>query len=100
MKSLLIDTNCLISYTTTRNRIQTERISEYIEAASNLKSEIIILSNVITEFVYTLQSIYKVDSGIISMMINDLFETPGIQYNHGYFIRRISSLWPENQRLW
>ena len=52
MNSFLIDTNCLISYTTTRSKIQSERISEYIEDASDFKSEIIIISNVITEWVF------------------------------------------------
>lgn len=94
MNSFLIDTNCLISYTTTRNKIQSERIAWYIEDASNLKSEIIIISNVITEFVYTLQSIYKVDSIFINHMLRDLLKNPGIRHQHGYFMNIILSLWP------
>ncbi|KHE90340.1 MAG: PIN domain-containing protein [Candidatus Scalindua rubra] len=94
MSDYLIDTNCLISYTTTRNKNQTEKISEYIEDASNLKSEIIIISNIITEFVYTLQSVYKVDSKFVSEMLVDVFKNPGIKYHHGYFINRILTLWP------
>lgn len=94
MNTYLIDTNCLISYTTTRSKHQTEKISEYIEDASNLKSEIIIISNIITEFVYTLQSVYKVDSSLISGMLVDVFNNPGIKYHHGYFINQILSLWP------
>ena len=94
MNSYLIDTNCLISYTTTRNKVQSEKISVYIEDASNLKSEITIISNIVTEFVYTLQSIYKVDSKFIAQMLNDLFKNPGIKYHHGYFIGNILSFWP------
>ncbi len=94
MSNYLIDTNCLISYTTTRNKKQTEKISEYIEDASNIKSEIIIISNIITEFVYTLQSVYKVDSKYISEMLVDVFNNPGIKYHHGYFISQILALWP------
>ncbi len=95
MSDYLIDTNCLISYTTTRNKKQTEKISEYIEDASNMKSEIIIISNIITEFVYTLQSVYKVDSKYISEMLVDVFNNPGIKYHHGYFINQILTLWPD-----
>ncbi|MGR3304076.1 MAG: hypothetical protein ACUZ8I_16460 [Candidatus Scalindua sp.] len=94
MNTYLIDTNCLISYTTTRSKNQTEKISEYIEDASNLKSEIIIISNIITEFVYTLQSVYKVDSKFISGMLVDVFKNPGIKCHHGYFINQILALWP------
>ena len=95
MNSFLIDTNCLISYTTTRSKIQSERISGYIEDASNFKAEIIIISNIITEFVYTLQSIYKVDSIFINRMLRDLLKNPGIKYQHGYFMSNILSLWPD-----
>ena len=77
-----------------RNKNQTEKISEYIEDASNLKSEIVIISNIITEFVYTLQSVYKVDSKFISGMLVDVFKNPGIKHHHGYFINRILTLWP------
>lgn len=94
MKSFLIDTNCLISYTTTRSMIQSEKISGYIEDASNFKAEIIIISNIITEFVYTLQSIYKADSKFINQMLGDLLKNPGIKYHHGYFIGTILSFWP------
>lgn len=95
MNSFLIDTNCLISYTTTRSKIQSERISEYIENASNFQAEIIIISNTITEFVYTLQSIYKVDSIFINHMLHDLLKNPGIKHQQGYFMGTILSLWPD-----
>ncbi|GIL18930.1 MAG: type II toxin-antitoxin system VapC family toxin [Candidatus Jettenia caeni] len=95
MNSFLIDTNCLISYTTTRSKTQTEKISGYIEDASNFQAEIIIISNTITEFVYTLQSIYKVDSLFINHMLLDLFKNPGIKHQQGYFISTILSLWPD-----
>ncbi len=94
MRKFLIDTNCLVSYTTTRSKNQTERISGYIEDASNLKNEIIIISNIITEFVYTLQSIYEVDTKFTSKMLVDVFKNPGIKYHHGYFINQILALWP------
>ncbi len=94
MSCYIIDTNCLISYTTTRNKAQLEKISLYIEEASNLKAEITILSNIITEFVYTLQSVYRVDSKSINRMLCDLLKNPGIKYHHGYFISNILSFWP------
>ncbi|MDG6026826.1 MAG: PIN domain-containing protein [Candidatus Brocadia sp.] len=95
MNSFLIDANCLISYTTTRSKIQSERISEYIENASNFQAEIIIISNIITEFVYTLQSIYKVDSIFINHMLRDLLKNPGLKHQEGYFMSTILSLWPD-----
>ncbi len=95
MNSFLVGTNCLISYTTTRSKIQSEKISGYIEDASNFQAEIIIISNIFTEFVYTLQSIYKVDSIFINHMLCDLLKNPGIKHQQGYFMDTILSVWPD-----
>jgi predicted nucleic acid-binding protein len=94
VSSFIIDTNCLISYVTDRNPGQTEKIAEVLENASDLKYEIFIISNVITEFVYTLQSVYEQDPKLISNMLSDLFSNPGIEYVHSYDIDIILSLWP------
>lgn len=94
MKSFLIDTNCLISFTTTRDIKQNEIITEYFESASKLDLELIIISNVITEFVYTLDSVYQVDKIIILKIIEDLLNNPGIKYHDGYYPYQIIEIWP------
>ena len=94
MSSFIIDTDCLISYVTDRNPRQTEKIAEILENASDLKYEIFIISNVITEFVYTLQSVYEQNPKLISRMLSDLFSNPGIEYIHSYNIDIILNLWP------
>ncbi len=94
MNSFLIDTNCLISYVTDRNPAQTAKIAGIFEDASNLKCEIYIISNVITEFVYTLQTVYGQDPKFISKMLSDLLANPGIEYTQTYNIDFIFNLWP------
>ncbi|MGH7885886.1 MAG: PIN domain-containing protein [Thermodesulfobacteriota bacterium] len=94
MKSFLIDTNCLISFITTRDIEQNEVITGFFEDAAGLNSEILIISNVISEFVYTLQSVYKVDLKKISEIINDLLNNPGIKYHNGYYPLEVIKLWP------
>ena len=98
MSSFIIDTSCLISYVTDRNPAQTEKIAEVLENASDLEYEIFIISNVITEFVYTLQSVYEQVPKLISNMISDLFSNPGIEYIHSYNIDMILDLWPNKIR--
>jgi predicted nucleic-acid-binding protein len=94
MNSFLMDTNCLISYVTDRNPGQAEKIAEIIENASNLNYKIYIVSNVITEFVYTLQSVYGQDPKFISKMLSDLLTNPGIEYHESYNPGVILNLWP------
>jgi len=94
MSSFLVDTNCLISYVTDRNPGQTEKIAEVIEDASNLKCTIYLISNVITEFVYTIQIVYGQDSKFISRILSDLIANPGIEYLHSYNLKLILNLWP------
>lgn len=94
MKSFIIDTNCLLSYVTDRNPRQYECMDKIFKNASNLEQEIIIISNVITEFVYVLQSIYKIKDALVSEMISDLLNNPGITYHHGYFPELIFKYWP------
>ncbi len=93
MNSFLIDANCLISYVTDRNPAQTAKIAGIFEDASNLKCEIYIISNVITEFVYTLQTVYGQDPKFISKMLSDLLANPGIEYTHTYNIDLLFNLW-------
>ncbi len=94
MKSFIVDTNCLLSYVTDRNQRQYEYMDKIFKSTSNMEQEIIIISNVITEFIYVLQSIYKTDDSLISEMISDLLNNPGITYHNGYFPETILKYWP------
>jgi predicted nucleic-acid-binding protein len=94
MNSFVIDTNCLLSYVTDRNPAQAVKIAEIFEDASNLNGEIYIISNVITEFVYTLQTVYRQDPKFISKVLSDLLVNPGIECHHSYNLYIILNLWP------
>ncbi len=94
MKSFIVDTNCLLSYVTDRNQRQYECMDKIFKSTSNMEQEIIIISNVITEFVYVLQSIYKTDDSLIFEMISDLLNNPGITYHNDYFPETILKYWP------
>ncbi len=95
MKRFLIDTNCLISYVTDRNLEQQEIITRVFEEAANFKDELIILSNVITEFVYVLDKIYAVESNKIREILIALTETPGISIDFKFSLEPVLLLWPQ-----
>jgi len=90
----VIDTNCLLSFVTDRNLKQNRRMAAVFERASMLEEEIVLVSNVISEFVYVQLSVYKQKEKLVSAMIADLMNHPGVQYHHGFFPETILSLWP------
>ena len=90
----VIDTNCLLSFVTDRNLEQNRRMAAVFERASRLEEEIVLVSNVISEFVYVQLSVYGQKERLVSDMIADLMNHPGVQYHHGFFPQTILSLWP------
>ena len=59
MRTLVIDTNALISFVTDRNPVQQEKIAVIFDEAARLKIAILCPQNVLTEFVYVLEKIYN-----------------------------------------
>lgn len=98
MKSFLIDTNCLLSYVTDRNPVQLERISAVVEDAARLDLVLYILPNVISEFVYVLQSVYGKDDLLIAGMLRDLHATPGIELCSSFELDSMLEIWPQPVR--
>ena len=91
----LIDTNCLISYVTDRNLAQQEQIAAVIEDASRLRREVYVIGNVVTEFVYVLQSVYEEESEFIRALLSALFTNPGVSYLPTYPLADVLDIWPE-----
>ncbi|MBN2551934.1 MAG: hypothetical protein JXB06_04155, partial [Spirochaetales bacterium] len=90
----IIDTNCLVSFVTDRHPVQNECMRSVFERAANLEEEILVVSNVITEFVYVQISVYAQDQRLIARMVADLLKHPGVYYQHGFFPDAILGLWP------
>ncbi len=82
MRALVIDTNALISFVTDRNLDQQKRISTIFDDAAQLKVTILCPQNVLTEFVYVLEKIYKQSKSQIRSMIADFIDLPGVQIIH------------------
>jgi predicted nucleic-acid-binding protein len=68
------------------------------ERAAKLEEEILVISNVISEFVYVQLSVYAQEESLIAGMVSDLLKHPGVQYHHGFFLDSILELWPESFR--
>ena len=96
MKSCLIDTSCLISYVTDRNPSQQAMAARVFEEAAGLKLVVFVISNVITEFVHVLLSVYGRDGRFVAELIADLLKTPGIEFREDYALAGILEVWPDD----
>ena len=92
----IIDTNCLLSFVTDRHPMQNECMRSVFERTANLEEEILVISNVITEFVYVQLSVYEQGESLIARMVGDLLKHPGVYYHHGFFPDSILELWPDS----
>ena len=90
-----IDTNALISYISDRNNEQREIISRYIEKAGRLGCEIFVVSNVVTEMVYVLTSVYAQDDRTVHGILNAMNDNPGLQIIPWCDMTALLGIWPE-----
>ncbi len=95
MRALVIDTNALISFVTDRNLDQQRRISTIFDDAAQLKVTILCPQNVLTEFVYVLEKIYKQSKSQIRSMIADFIALPGVQIIHTVDFEALLEFWPD-----
>ena len=98
MTTVVIDTSCLISFVTDRNPSQQAEVARILEDAANLRLAAIVVSNVVTEFVHVLQTVYGRDPVYIAGLIRDLLDTPGIEFREAYPLADILEIWPDTVR--
>jgi len=94
MNKFIPDTNTIISYLTDRNKKQQEIISQFFDDASNGLAELIVTDIVISEFVYVMDSIYKVQPQQISEILRALISAPGVTLVSSFDPDIVLELWP------
>jgi len=95
MKKVVIDTNALISFVTDRNPAQQESIAVVFEEAARLKTAILCPQNVLTEFVYVLEKIYRHPKPQVREMISDFIALPGLRLIDRVDLESLLKLWPD-----
>jgi len=94
MKKIVLDTNVLISFLTDRNLDQQEKAAAIFSRAAALQTEILCQQEVISEFVYVMDSVYRVSKSEIREMLLDFGEMPGVEIVSGLDLAFVSKLWP------
>lgn len=78
MKEVLVDTNVLVSFLTDRNKEQQEKAAALLLGARERQHSFVLHSIAITETIYVLRNLYKLDSQQIADSLRQLLALPGV----------------------
>ncbi|MCD6272664.1 MAG: PIN domain-containing protein [Deltaproteobacteria bacterium] len=95
MKKYIIDTNALISFVTDRNQEQQVKVDKLFNDAARLRIMVLCPQNVLTEFVYVMDTVYQIPKSEISKIVRDFIDMPGIEVVHDLNMKTLISYWPE-----
>lgn len=95
MKRYIVDANALLSFVTDRDINQQHKVADIFHRAAQLQVVILCPQNVISEFVYVLEKIYKTSKHEIATLIEDLIILPGISIVDDLDMFAVLSYWPE-----
>jgi len=94
VKKYVLDTNAVISFVTDRNPTQQQTIAAVFEAAARQKCLLVCPQHVLTEFVFVMDRVYKVEETEIHAMIREFIAMPGIEMIHEIDFSMLLTLWP------
>ena len=95
MKKHIIDTNALISFVTDRNPTQQAKIANLLDSAAQLKVRVLCPQNVLTEFVYVMDSVYGIGKTEIRDIARYFIKLPGLEIVHQISLKTLFTFWPE-----
>jgi predicted nucleic acid-binding protein len=78
MKEVLVDTNVLISFLTDRNKDQQDRAAALLLGAREREHSFVLHSIAVTEAIYVLRNLYKIEPQQIAASIRQLLALPGV----------------------
>jgi len=95
VKIYIIDTNALISYVTDRNPAQQNKIAKVLDHAAQLKVRLLCPQNVLTEFVYVMDTVYGIPKAEIRDIVKAFANLPGVEIVHEISLKTLFKFWPE-----
>jgi predicted nucleic acid-binding protein len=95
VRKCIIDTNALISFVTDRNPAQQDKIAKLLDDAVQLKVRVLCPQNVLTEFIYVMDTVYNIRKTEIRNIVKDFINLPGIEIIHRINLKTLFVLWPE-----
>ncbi len=94
MKSVVVDTNVVLSFVTDRDPRQQRRAARLFESAASRELLIVLPQAVLIEIVYVLRNVYRVPDAEIAGLLGDLLEMPNVEVVDEVPWRSVLELWP------
>jgi predicted nucleic acid-binding protein len=96
VKEVLVDTNVLVSFFTDRNLEQQERADALFRAAANRELTLAVHAISISEMIYVLRNLYKVEPTKIADVVRLLLAMPGVVSVGDVVWGLVLKHWPES----
>src|SRR5205823_4802264 len=96
MREVLVDTNVLVSFFTDRNKEQQERAAALFRAASERELTLVVHAISMSEMIYVLRNLYKVEPTKIAHAIRLLLAMPGVVPVGEVVWSLVLERWPES----
>jgi len=94
MDRILLDANALLSYLTNRELAQQVKIEQILESAVRGDREILLHQQALSEMIFVLKNVYRVQADVIAKMLFDLIHQPGSLTTNDLEWERVLKLWP------
>ena len=85
----------MISFVTDRSPAQQGKIANLLDSATRLKLRVLCPQNVLTEFVYVMDSVYRIGQAEIRDMVRDFIRLPGVEIVHHLSLKTLFTFWPD-----
>jgi len=95
MKQYVIDTNALLSFVTDRNAAQQAIMAGVFESVAAAQAVILCPQNVIAEFVYVMETVYRQPKPSIRSIAADFIAMPRVAIVEMTDFAEVFSLWPD-----
>jgi predicted nucleic acid-binding protein len=95
VKRYLVDANLLISFVTDRHSEQQARAARLFEQAAQGKALLLCPHNVLIEFAYVMDKVYRQPKALVRQILADLVAMPGVEVPPEADFAEILALWPE-----
>ena len=93
---MLVDTNVLISFLTDREPEQQALANELFEAAALGRLSVVLHQAVLSESVYALRSLYRLEDALIRSHLQKLLALPGVSPHDELAWPLLLDLWPDS----
>lgn len=94
MRSVVLDTNVLVSFLTDRDAEQQARAAELLERGARRELSLVLPQIVATELVYVLTNLYERSASETAGILGELLGTPGVEAVDELPWPLVLDLWP------